>query len=637
MVRILEAPGRIPVILVLLAHGWGALSLLAFGLRADGWVLHPVAVLYMAGIVLFGAAWLFRGPPATERPLRLVLPPMLTLSLLHAWTATADLGGARYAPYDPSEPRDLLILLHVGIAALITGMAALYRWPELLRAGVLAQGIVLLLDPGLWAALVHGGWPVWSAFPSLILLPVLYGLGAAALGVSFPRRAGIGMGAGLAFGLVSLGWAAGRGALVFREPFEAALWGGLALAGWALIAPMPALAALAVLPRDAEEPPRFPWEAYALFLWFPTAIAADLLTPGGDGLPAAGSVQPWVDPDQVVPDAWWPTIYWAGALLTWIHRLAPLILLPSFIEGFRWIRTRRWRALWPVSPAGAAVLGGVALIGTALWPPAIGDPDDPLLFFSPLWVLMWMLFGLLGWVLAARGLEHAHGPWSRWFWRSAFLLFAGLWLGPVVWMIGALSGWGRGLTPGPSTIFAHRTAGALLLLYGVAGAAGLTAGFRAVWEWILQESPGRGKAFLRAGIAPALPLLLLGAFVGWMTTLPVLRTVPPAGAREVPPDIVIVVELGPPRGGRIRELLFGSGGGGGISVRYADTGETIPGITRWQDMELSFDPEFPLRPQAPVEVRIFRWGERPYRFRFTTGGSGSSPVPSLHDPLAFPR
>jgi hypothetical protein len=466
---------------------------------------------------------------------------------------------------------------------------------------------------------------------------VLYGLGAAALSVSFPRRAGIGIGAGLAFGLVSLGWAAGRGALVFREPFEAALWGGLALAGWALIAPMPALAALAVLPRDAEEPPRFPWEAYALFLWFPTAIAADLLTPGGDGLPAAGSVQPWVDPDQVVPDAWWPTIYWAGALLTWIHRLAPLTLLPSFIEGFRWIRTRRWRALWPVSPAGAAVLGGAALIGTALWPPAIGDPDDPLLFFSPLWVLMWMLFGLLGWVLAARGLEHAHGPWSRWFWRSAFLLFAGLWLGLVVWMIGALSGWGRGLTPGPSTIFAHRTAGALLLLYGVAGAAGLTAGFRAVWEWILQESPGRGKAFLRAGIAPALPLLLLGAFVGWMTTLPVLRTVPPAGAREVPPDIVIVVELGPPRGGRIRELLFGSGGGGGISVRYADTGETIPGITRWQDMELSFDPEFPLRPQAPVEVRIFRWGERPYRFRFTTGGSGSSPVPSLHDPLAFPR
>jgi len=175
MVRILEAPGRIPVILVLLAHGWGALSLLAFGLRADGWALHAVAVLYMAGIVLFGAAWLFRGPPATERPLRLVLPPMLTLSLLHAWTATADLGGARYAPYDPSEPRDLLILLHVGIAALIAGMAALYRWPELLRAGVLAQGIVLLLDPGLWAALVHGGWPVWSAFPSLTCSPCCMG------------------------------------------------------------------------------------------------------------------------------------------------------------------------------------------------------------------------------------------------------------------------------------------------------------------------------------------------------------------------------------------------------------------------------------------------------------------------------
>jgi hypothetical protein len=220
MARVLEALARIPAVLALLAHGLGALSLLAFGWRADGWVLPPIAVLSMAGMGLFGAAWLFRGPPATERPLRLVLPPMLTLSLLHAWTATADLGGARYAPYDPSEPRELLILLHIGTAALIAGMAALYRWPELLRAGALTQGIVLLLDPGLWAALVRWGWPVWSASPSLFLLPGLYGLGAAALGVSFPRRAGIGIGAGLVFGLVSLGWAAGRGALVFREPWK---------------------------------------------------------------------------------------------------------------------------------------------------------------------------------------------------------------------------------------------------------------------------------------------------------------------------------------------------------------------------------------------------------------------------------
>lgn len=86
---------------VIIAHLLFVVSLVGFGLRSDGWVLHPVAVAWYglcvlgsAGAFLYalrttgGAAWL---------P---VIPAILALAVVGAYPATSLLGGARYAPYE---------------------------------------------------------------------------------------------------------------------------------------------------------------------------------------------------------------------------------------------------------------------------------------------------------------------------------------------------------------------------------------------------------------------------------------------------------------------------------------------------------------------------------------------------------
>ncbi|WP_322799205.1 hypothetical protein [Thermoflexus sp.] len=55
-----------------------------------------------------------RDPRALERPFRLILPPILTLALLQAWSATPWLGGARYAPYDPGDLTEFALSLQGG-------------------------------------------------------------------------------------------------------------------------------------------------------------------------------------------------------------------------------------------------------------------------------------------------------------------------------------------------------------------------------------------------------------------------------------------------------------------------------------------------------------------------------------------
>ncbi|GBD09573.1 hypothetical protein HRbin22_01830 [Candidatus Thermoflexus japonica] len=638
-----ERLSRVPSLLVLLAHGLAVLSLLAFRLRADGWVLHPIAVFFYLTVLLSASIpWLI-GPQGIERPFRLILPPLLTLALLEAWSATAWLGGARYAPYDPGEQGELALLLHRVTAALIATLAALYRWPELLRAGALAQGLLVLLNPESWAAIVRFGLPGWPAAPGVLLLPMFYGLGAVAIGFSFTRRMAPGIGLGLAAGLVMLGWSIHRGALNGATDPERLWAGGLVLLGWTLMVSLPFLAWGAKAPSGQAGRARFPWESLALFLWFPTGIAADLLTPGR-GLPAAGSLQPWVDPDQVVPDAWLPTLFWASGILAGIHRWAPLLLLPAIIDGFRWIRAARTTGLFRPSPIRAALLGGFALLWMASPPgwmaaPWIQTPPGGFGLLGPMMDMLLLfqlaLVGIAGWILIARGLEReAWGGW-RWLGRSALFLFGALWLIPAAEMMQI---WLRSLIfPGsPPPLAAALSMGIGSLLYGAAVGAGLAALIQSGKEWVAYEI-SRGitasRAFLRAVVTPALPFLFLTVLGWWVTRPTIIRTIPPAGARAVSPDTIIRVEMGP---SRVRQWFPSLGWGGGIEVRYADTGEPIPGNWGGWEEGFYFDPEVPLRPGATIEVTVFRWGEQPYRFQFTVGEFEPRPPTPLPWPTGLP-
>lgn len=631
-----ERLSRIPSLLVLLAHGLAALSLLAFGLRADGWVLHPIAVLFDLTVLLSASIPWLTGPQEIERPLRLILPPLLTLALLEAWGATAWLGGARYAPYDPGEQGELALLLHGVTAVLIATLAALYRWPELLRVGALAQSLLVLLNPGGWAETVRFGSPGWPAAPGMLLLPMFYGLGAAALGLSFTRRMALGIGLGFTMGLVMLGWSIRRGALHGATDSER-LWAcGFVLLGWTLMVSLLFLAWGAKAPSGGARPTRFPWESLALFFWFPTGIAADLLTPGR-GLPAAGSLQPWADPDQVVPDAWLPTIFWASRILAEIHRWAPLALFPTIIDGFRWIRTTRTTKLFRLSPIRAALLGGLALLWTASPPGFMGAPwiqtdPDGFGFLGPVMDMLLLfqltLVGIGGWILIARGLEREPVSGWRGLGRSAMFLFGAMWLIPFVEMtrIGLRSL----IFPGsPLPPAAALSIGIGSLLYGAAVGAGLAALIHSGKEWVAYEA-SRGitasHAFIHAVVMPALAFLFLAAIGWWVTRPPIIRTIPTAGAQTVSPDTVIAVEMGP---SRIRQWLpfLMDSWGGGIQVRYADTGESIAGSSGGWEEGFYFDPEAPLRPGATVEVIVFRWGEQPYRFHFIVGEFGPPPTP----------
>lgn len=53
---VMERLSRLPGFLTLIAHGLAVLSLLAFRLRADGWVMHPVALAFYGAILVLAAA-----------------------------------------------------------------------------------------------------------------------------------------------------------------------------------------------------------------------------------------------------------------------------------------------------------------------------------------------------------------------------------------------------------------------------------------------------------------------------------------------------------------------------------------------------------------------------------------------------
>jgi hypothetical protein len=133
----------------------------------------------------------------------------------------------------------------------------------------------------------------------------------------------------------------------------------------------------------------------------------------------------------------------------------------------------------------------------------------------------------------------------------------------------------------------------------------------------------------------ALPLLGIAvvlAFASWLLQPEVVRTVPSNGAVDMPRDTQIYVELGAEK----PWVGLQNGTMAGIWARYGDTDEPLQGMSGGGGFgKFMVKPAGLLRPNAPIEVTVFRSGERPYTFHFVTGSlDGPSPMP-LPEPPGF--
>ncbi|MEW6232902.1 MAG: hypothetical protein AB1566_11410 [Chloroflexota bacterium] len=645
------------LLLYTLAHALVALSLLAFGLQADGWVLHPVAVAWYALFILGSLLLLVRARRDETSPWPLVIPPLLVLAALGAFPATGALGGARYQPYDLGDIQATFLIFNILGGLAMASMALLYRWPRLLLAWAVAQGLLLATYPVWWAGLWRWGMlgvpvPTGALF---LGLPLLYALAALALGLRFPRRWGQSILAGLAVG-VALAILAGvrhpaylRGQS-FRSEVVWEMWLGFAaqvplfLAFGALLLPLPLLAwrVLREWPVEAEGR-RFPWEALTLTLWAAPSLAIPLLTLGYT-LPAAGSYQGWAG--VTVPDAWLPTIIWAG----WLFTAVLWLLLPYALLGL--VSTLRFVRLRPALPTfpGALLWMGVGWLAAFAWDLSplslplhvVWETPSAIDAFLPLLGGPLLLLVGRGWDVARFNAPTCHRYSLRTLAQMAtlsLLLAFITWMGRAAWAYGRvlfapLPAWADRwqYAPLPPAILATLGLVLHLTLIGL----GLFALGQTLLSWVEAERKVGRRVLELLARATALPLLVIAALAtfGWWATAPALvRTVPPNGAIDVPRDTVVLIEMAPET--QWLGLLLG-GSGSGIRSRYADTGDYIPGMTGGTGTGFFLDPEGLLRPNAPVEVTVHRTGERPYTLRFTTAGVGSPTATPMPDFRGFP-
>ena len=420
-------------------------------------------------------------------------------------------------------------------------------------------------------------------------------------------------------------------------PLEAVLL-PLNLAFGASLMPLPLLAWQTLRERPGEGERRFPWEALVLVLWAATALATSYLTPGRT-LPAPGDVQGWQSPDHVVPDAWLPTITWAA----WLFAVVRWLLIPYALLGVvGTVLPTRPRLALPAFPeallwAGVAWLTGYAWDFSRLGFPlrVVVEPRSVLESFLPLpgGVLL---------LLAGRAWERHWDRMAGGFWRLVTvgsLLALLLWTGQAAWAYGRvilapLPAWADRwqYAPLPPTLLVGLGLVMHLILLGL-GFFALGATLRA-WTGTGPVTGQRGLSSLVRAVTP--PLLLLAALAGlwwWATAPPVVHTVPSNGTTAVPRDTVMRIQMGPEK--EWLGLLLGRSGQG-IRTHYADTGDTIPGMSGGTSTDFFFDPNGPLRPNAPVGVTIYRTGERPYTLRFTTAGVESptaTPMPDFPGPF----
>ncbi|MFB0535432.1 MAG: Ig-like domain-containing protein [Anaerolineae bacterium] len=638
------------VLLVLysLAHLLAAVSLVAFGLLAGGYPLNRWGIYGYAGAAATALVLSLRAlRQCDDRPdaLLLTLLPLLALWVTGLYATTAVL----YAEFAPhlDDVKELFFALNLACALLGCWLALVYHWPRLLVVWAGGQGLLLLTNPGLWAMLLRGRFA--PPLMGLWLAPLAYALTAPALGYRVPWRrvlkwlwpftlAGVGMAAYALVTILGSEWYGEREAL----PWVAGLTvlGSLLTTGFTLGLPFHAWRIGRTWPGEglARRPDRWAWVAFLVILFLMSRASAGQLRVGEGGffaLPAPMEVQRWGPAERVVPDAYLPTITWAGWLfsaLRWLLIPAALLILWEawWQQAQRPVRARaRWNEfprllLWPaLASTGIFItiypLNMLSFVLGVAW----GDQMGLLQGLSPLLTGLGLLWLYRLW-------EQEWSQPMRTLWT---LLTAGLLALYAVWQAQALVAYGRVLfapLPAWETRWKYAPADPTLMsaigliLHTGLASLGLWAMLRTVQEtWRPEGRFALPRQLLWRGLGLALvAITLLGAGWYWWTAPGVVRTVPLNGAKGVPRNTRILIEF--------RQDARPWGGGMGMRTHYADTGDYIPGSTGGGPGGMRFDPERLLRPNAPVEITVYRDGRRPYVLRFTTAGVDSptaTPLP----------
>jgi len=636
------------VLLVLynLAHLLAAISLIHFGIKAGGYPLNRWGVYIYSGAAAIALALSLRellrrqeGPS----PLQLTLPPLLALCVAGLYFTTAMLG-AEYAPYLDDD--GFFAILNLAFALSGCLLALLYRWPRLLVAWAAGQGILLLANPALWVQTIRYG--VAPTLGALASTTVAYGLTALALGYRPSWRrilrwlwpfalVGMALAVRSIFAILP-NW---HGESADLTPILVAAVLASFLTGlFTLGLPFYAWVAGRTWPekRMARRPSRWVWVAFLLVFFLMAGASASQLSlqHHGRSLPAPGTVQGWRSGDHV-PDAYGPFITWAG----WLFDATRWLLLPVGLLAL-------WES-WRKRKATRTSIRFLEFPRLLLWPGLASLCILITLVHSPLTRLtfvlatvwdsrMGMLWGLAP-LVAGMGLIWSYRIWEQpWGQRTLTLwalLTSGLLLLFVAWQTQALLAYGRVLfSPMPAWETRWEYAPfdpTLTSVIGIIFHAGLAAlGLWTVLEcvrtWLGAETTFQIPArMLRHGVLIALALALpLTGLWWWWTDPGVIETVPTQGATNVPRDTTIRITLRPAR------IM---GGGQGACIRYADTGDYIPGATAGWIGGMGYDPEGLLRPNAVVEITIHQNGRRPYTWRFTTAsvdGPMATPIPQAY-------
>lgn len=171
-----------------------------------------------------------------------------------------------------------------------------------------------------------------------------------------------------------------------------------------------------------------------------------------------------------------------------------------------------------------------------------------------------------------------------------------------------------------------------LLLHLILIAVGLVTAAQVLRAWS-DASTARPTSLARTAALPLLGVAVVLAFASWLLQPRVIRTVPSSGAVDVPRDTQIYVELGAEK----PWVGLQNGTMAGIWAHYADTGEVLQGMTGGSGSgKFMIKPAGLLRPNAAIEVMVFRSGEQPYTFRFQTGGLNCPSATPLPEPPGFP-
>jgi len=557
--------------------------------------------------------------------------------------ATTVVLSAEFAPY-LDDVNKLFFAFNLAYALLGCWLALAYHWPRLLVVWAAGQGVLLLINPGLWVMLLRHRFG--SPLIGLWLASLAYALTAPALGYRVPWRralkwlwpfalAGMGIATYAFVTILGREWYGEREAL----PWVAGLTvlGSLLTTGFTLGLPFHAWHIGRTWPEEglARRPGRWAWVAFLVILFLMSGASARQLRVGDGGLPAPMEVQRWGPAERVVPDAYLPTITWAG----WLFSALRWLLIPAALlilwEAW-WKRAERpvgARARWNEFPR---LLLWPALASTSIFI-TLNYPLPQLSFvLGVVWDRRMGLLQGLSPLLTGLGLLWLYRLWEQEWGRRTRTLWALLTVGLLVlyavWQAQALVAYGRVLfAPLPAWEMRWKYApidptlmSAIgLILHTGLTALGLWAMVRTVQEtWRPEGRFALPRPLLWRGLALALvTVLLLGTGWYWWTAPGIGRTVPPNGATDVPRDTRILIQF--------RRDARPWGGGMGMRTHYADTGDYIPGGTGGGPGGMRFDPEGLLRPNAPVEITVNRGGRRPYVLRFTTAGVDSPPATPL--------